>query len=106
MIHNGATILHHNTKVLVNQGLFVFLVVKNNPFSPLHLFQDLYLSRYKNLLKKKNCCDIIRIKRGGGEVSYMSGAGRAMADYLEAWDSVKYRKIIIGRNNSIKLYDV
>ena len=27
----GATILHPNTKVLVNQGLFVFLGVKNTP---------------------------------------------------------------------------
>ena len=39
--HNGATILHPNTKVLVNQGLFVFLEVKNNSLSPLHLFPDL-----------------------------------------------------------------
>ena len=39
--HNGATILHPNTKVLVNQGLFVFLGVKNNPLSTLHLFLNL-----------------------------------------------------------------
>ena len=42
--HNGATILHPNTKVLVNQGLFVFLGVKNNPLSPLHLFLNLLVS--------------------------------------------------------------
>ena len=36
--HIGATILHPNTKVLVNQGLFVFLEAKNNRHSPLHLF--------------------------------------------------------------------
>ena len=30
-----------NTKVLVNQGLFVFLGVKNIPPSPWHLFPDL-----------------------------------------------------------------
>ena len=29
--HNGATILHSNTKVLDFQGLFVFLGVKNTP---------------------------------------------------------------------------
>ena len=39
--HNGATILHPNTKVLGFQGLFVFLEVKNTPLSPLHLFPDL-----------------------------------------------------------------
>ena len=39
--HNGATILHPNTKVLEFQGLFVFLWVKNNHLSPLHLFPDL-----------------------------------------------------------------
>ena len=39
--HIGATILHPNTKALVNQGLFVFLGVKNNSLSPLHLFPDL-----------------------------------------------------------------
>ena len=30
--HNGATILHPNTKLLVFQGLFVFLWVKTHPF--------------------------------------------------------------------------
>ena len=39
--HIGATILYPNTKVLVNQGLFVFLGVKNNPLSTLHLFLHL-----------------------------------------------------------------
>ena len=39
--HIGATILHPNTKVLVNQGLFVFLGVKNTTLSPLHLFLNL-----------------------------------------------------------------
>ena len=39
--HIGATILYPNTKVLINQGLFVFLGVKNTPPSPLHLFSDL-----------------------------------------------------------------
>ena len=39
--HNRATILHPNTKVLDFQGLFVFLWIKNNPISPLHLFADL-----------------------------------------------------------------
>ena len=39
--HIGATILHPNTKVLVNQGLFVFLGVKSIPLSPLHLCPDL-----------------------------------------------------------------
>ena len=39
--HIGATILHPNTKVLVNQGLFVFLGVKNTTLSPLHLCPDL-----------------------------------------------------------------
>ena len=38
--HNGATILHPNTKVFDFQGLFVFLGVKNIPNSPLHLFPD------------------------------------------------------------------
>ena len=32
--HIGATILHPNTKVLVNQGLFVFLGVEYNPIAP------------------------------------------------------------------------
>ena len=39
--HNGATILHPNTKVLDFQGLFEFLGVKNNPLSPLYLFLHL-----------------------------------------------------------------
>ena len=39
--HIGATILHPNTKVLVLQGLFMFLGVKNTTLSPLHL--SLYL---------------------------------------------------------------
>jgi len=39
--HNGAAILHPNTKVLDFQGLFVFLGVKKHPLSPLHLFPDL-----------------------------------------------------------------
>ena len=52
--HIGATILHPNTKVLDFQGLFVFLGVKNNPLSPLHLFLnllDLNLRLYRNILK-------------------------------------------------------
>ena len=40
-IHNGATILQPNTKVLDFQGLFVILEVKNIPPSPLRLFPDL-----------------------------------------------------------------
>ena len=39
--HTGATILHPNTKVLDLQGLFVFLGVKYNPISPLHLSLNL-----------------------------------------------------------------
>ena len=51
--HIGATILHPNTKVLDFQGLFVFLGVKNNPLSPLHLFLnllDLNLRLYGGIL--------------------------------------------------------
>ena len=40
--HNGATILHPNTKVLDFQGLFLFLGVKSTVHSPLHLFPRLY----------------------------------------------------------------
>ena len=53
--HIGATILHHITKVLDFQGLFVFLGVKNNPISPLHPFSDLMdlnLLLYEDALKK------------------------------------------------------
>ena len=54
--HNGATILHPNTKVLVNQGLFVFLGVKNNPLSSLHLFPDLLDSNLRLYrIIKVNC---------------------------------------------------
>ena len=51
--HNGATILHPNTKVLDFQGLFVFLGVQNNPLSPLHLslnLLDLNLRLYGGIL--------------------------------------------------------
>ena len=37
--HIGATILHHNTKVLDFQGLFVFLGVKNNLLSYCTFFE-------------------------------------------------------------------
>jgi len=60
--HNGATILHPNTKVLVNQGLFVFLRVKTPPFSPLYLFPDLLdlnWQFYANILILYSFCDII-----------------------------------------------
>jgi len=53
--HNGATILHPNTKVLDFQGLFVFLGVKKYPLSPLHLFtdfMDLNTRLYEDALKK------------------------------------------------------
>ena len=69
--HNGATILHPNTKVLVNQGLFVFLGVKNNPSSPLHLFPDL-LDLNLRLNYRLNVVDCLvffwynKIKKGGG----------------------------------------
>ena len=45
--HIGATILNPNTKVLDFQGLFVFLGVKNNPLSTLHLFLNLLVSNLR-----------------------------------------------------------
>ena len=74
--HNGATILHPNTKALDFGGLFVFLGVKNILHSPLHLFEFLGLepltnqkiSNYdhsnkkaKSLYTKAVCCGILYI---------------------------------------------
>ena len=45
---------YYTRKVLVNQGLFVFLGVKNNPLSSLHLFlnlMDLNLRLYRTFEK-------------------------------------------------------
>jgi len=64
--HIGATILPPNTKVLDFQGLFVFLGVKNNSLSPLHLFLNLLVSNLRlceKILKLLWLCDIINLKR-------------------------------------------
>ena len=50
-------------EVLDFQGLFVFLGVKNDPLSPLHLFPDpldLSLRIYKSILTVKSFCDILK----------------------------------------------
>ena len=63
---NGATFLHLNTKVLEFQGLFVFLGVKYNPLSPLHIFPDLMdlnLLLYKSILNFKYFCVIINCNK-------------------------------------------
>ena len=61
----GATILYPNTKVLVNQGLFVFLGVKYTPLSPLHLFPDLLdLNLRLLLLNGLDFYDIIYLTGG------------------------------------------
>lgn len=62
--HNGATILHPNTKVLGFQGLFVFLGANNPPLSLLHLFfnlLDLNLRLYKCRLKENEFSGIINL---------------------------------------------
>ena len=59
---NGKLHLHPNTKVLVFQGLFVFLGVQNIPLSPLHLFLillDLNLRLYGGALSLNCSYDII-----------------------------------------------
>jgi hypothetical protein len=57
--HNGATILHPNTKVLVNQGLFVFSGVKNNTPFTIAPFLEPTTCDLGNILKCLRLRDII-----------------------------------------------
>jgi hypothetical protein len=50
--HNGAAILHPNTKVLDFGGLFVFLGAKNITLSSLHLFLNLWGLNLQHLVLK------------------------------------------------------
>ena len=61
--HNGATILHPNTKVLVNQGLFVFLGVKTFSFHHCTFSPTFWIWTYDLITSFRQAFSIIYVKK-------------------------------------------